>query len=114
VKSLLLALIIVANHCSDRTVLLEGVWVNKEDTLSFVKFEKDRFYQLYKGKIIFSGKYIRQTTSCDSTYYKGNKAKLDFINVIDSDCYEITGLSDSILAYRHTGSGRLLVFSKKK
>ena len=62
--------------------------------------------RIYNADTILTGKYIRSSVSCDSNYLAEIKKKnLDFLQFDSGTCYEITGLSDSILAYRHTASG---------
>jgi hypothetical protein len=92
---------------------IQGEWINKEDSHSIVKFDKNTFYQIYNTDTVHSAKYFRSSVSCDSNYLKNNDHKnLDFIRIEDGTCFEITGLTDSTLAYRHTVSGRMQVFYK--
>lgn len=50
--------------------------------------------------------------SCDLNY--SDDKNLDFISLEDGTCYEITGLSDTLLAFRHTASGSLQIFYKSE
>lgn len=92
-----------------------GVWVNNEDKDSFVKFDKHLFYQIYKNDTITKVEYKLDTTTCDIKYLSENKQG-EFIKLFDGvgTCFEITNLNDSILAYRHTITGKLHVFKKLK
>jgi len=90
---------------------IQGAWIDNEDKNSVVKFDRKKYYQIYKFDTVFSGKYFRSSTSCDSNYLNYNSIKnLDFICVDDGTCFEITGLTDSTLAYRHTISGKVHLF----
>ena len=105
--------LIFAQKCSNKSNLIQGEWIDKDDEKSIIKFEKEKFYMFYDSDTIQFKKYTVNTTSCDSNYYSNmNAKKLNFISVEDGTCYEITSLSDSILAYRHTVSGKLHVFYK--
>ena len=103
----------IQNCIAQQKGSIYGTWINKADRNSIVKIDKSDFCMIYKSDTVFLGKYDRTSTSCDSNYLKDNFDKsLDFINVRDGECYEITGLTDSTLAYRHTTSGTLHVFYK--
>ena len=91
------------------------MWVNREDKHSIVKFDKTMYFQIYNADTVYSGKYFRSSSSCDTSYLDNNKEKnLDFISIADGTCFEITGLTESTLAYRHTVSGRMHEFYKSQ
>lgn len=60
--------------------------------------------------MFFNG-YSRATTLCDTDYLSDSthEENPDFIRLDDGTCYEIMGVSDTILTYRHTISGTLYV-----
>ena len=100
------------HQCSTNSLSIQGKWVNKDDNSYVVKITKDKFYEIYnKDTSVY--KYYRNSKSCDTSYLnENNNPNLDFISLVDGRCFEITGLTDSTLAYRHTASGRLQVFYK--
>jgi hypothetical protein len=113
--AVIVMIVLMQNCIAQKKGSIYGTWINKEDKNSIVKIDKSNFCMIYKSDTVFLGKYDRTSTSCDSNYLKGNFDKnLDFINVSDGECYEITGLTDSTLAYRHTTSGTLHVFYKAR
>lgn len=96
-----------------QSLSIQGNWINKNDNLSVLNIGKNSFCQIYNRDTVSCEKYFRSSVSCDSNYLKyKNEKNLDFIRLEDGICYEITGLTDSTLAYRHTGSGKIHVFSK--
>ena len=100
------------NECSTNNLSIRGNWVNNDDNNYVVKITKDRFYEIYNNDTSFY-KYSRSSESCDKSYLnEDNNPNLDFISLDDGRCFEITGLTDSTLAYRHTASGRMQVFYK--
>ena len=112
----LISFILIASsvfQCSDLNKSIQGKWISEEDTLSTITFNKDSFFEIYNADTIFAGKYIRSSISCDSNYLADiGEKNLDFLQFDSGTCYEITGLSDSILAYRHTSSGKMHVLYK--
>ena len=100
------------HQCSTNNLSIQGKWVNSDDNNYVVKITKDRFYEIYNNDTSFY-KYSRSSKSCDTSYLnETNNPNLDFISLDDGRCFEITGLTDSTLAYRHTVSGRMQVFNK--
>jgi hypothetical protein len=92
-----------------------GSGVSKTDKRSRIIFDHTRFYSLYNKDTLEAGIFKRLDHSCDSKYMDIN-LKGDFILLKpgnDERCYEITGLTNSTLAYRHTVSGSLHVFNRK-
>ena len=99
-------------HYSTKKLSIQGKWVNNDDNNYVVKITKDNFYEIYSHNTSFY-KYSRSSKSCDKSYLKeDNNPDLDFIRLNDGRCFEITGLTDSTLAYRHTVSGKMQVFHK--
>lgn len=104
---LLLALAIMAK-CSKNSSL-HGTWISDEYEHYIVKFTSDKLYEIHdKDTSVYN--YLRGSKSCDESYSK--EPNLDFLSLEDGRCFEITGLTDTSLAYRHTVSGRLQVFHK--
>lgn len=101
------------HKCSTNNLSIQGTWTSMEDKHYVVKFTKDKFYEVYNSDTNIY-KYSRSSKSCDENYLKETNVNLDFFNLEDGRCFEITGLTDSTLAYRHTVSGRLQVFHKMK
>lgn len=100
------------HQCSTNNLSIQRKWVNSDDNNYVVKITKDRFYEIYNNDTSFY-KYSRSSKSCDTSYLNENSnSNLDFISLDDGRCFEITGLTDSTLAYRHTASGRMQVFIK--
>jgi hypothetical protein len=98
------------HQCSNQ-LSIQGKWVSSSDNNYVVKITKDKFYEIYKNDTSFY-KYSRSSKSCDTSYLNETNPNLDFISLDDGRCFEITGLTDSTLAYRHTASGRMQVFNK--
>jgi hypothetical protein len=114
-KMFFLAWSLSAYYFVQKEPSLNGVWVSVDDKNARIIFKEQRFYSLYGKDTLDAGSFKRSVHSCDSKYMN-NTQKADFILLIsklDESCFEITGLSDSTLAYRHTGSGRLHVFHRK-
>lgn len=112
--AVVLALISIHQYSEQRKSII-GTWIDEADEHSIVKIDKNTFYQIYDTATIFSGKYFRSSKSCDSNYLDNKMEKnLDFISIDDGTCFEITGLTDSTLAYRHTASGKMHVFYKSR
>lgn len=110
---ILIFVLILTQKCGDKSQLLQGKWVDTEDENSSIRFEHGNFYMFYNSDTIQTKKYEMTNVSCDTNYYNNkNIEELNFLRVEDGTCYEITGFSDSILAYRHTVSGKLHVFRK--
>jgi hypothetical protein len=94
---------------------IEGKWIDKEDPLSIMVFTDTKCIEIYNNKTLSSSGYHKSTHSCDSAYYPEKAAKkLDFISLEDGRCFEITGLSNTALAYRYTKNGKLHVFYRSK
>lgn len=94
-----------------------GKWKEILDENSIMIFEELNYWTLYNKDTIFTGTYSRSSNTCDSIYFSkanSNNNILDFIRLSDGTCYEITGINDTILAYRYTSSGRIHVFKKAK
>lgn len=100
------------NQCST-DYSIQGYWINRDDRNYMIEITRDQFFEIYKNDTVLHS-YSRSCNSCDTTYMKRNSMKLDFIKLNDGRCFEITGLTDSLLVYRHTISGRLLFFIKQK
>ena len=100
------------HQCSTNNLSIQGKWVNNNDNNYVVKITKDSFYEIYNIDTSFY-KYFRSSKSCDTNYLnKNSNLNLHFISLDDDRCFEITGLTDSTLAYRHTASGKIQVFIK--
>jgi hypothetical protein len=111
-KILIILIVFVSIHkCSGNNLLTKGTWTSEEDELYVVKFTKDKFYEIYNGDTSVY-KYSRSSKSSDENYLKKANVNLDFFSLEDGRCFEITGLTDSTLAYRHTVSGRMQIFHK--
>jgi len=109
----ILVFILISQH-PGQTKPIEGAWIDEADYLSSITFDKNVVYEMSGMDTIYSGKYFTGFHSCDSNYLKDNNNKyLKFLSFDDGRCFEITGLSDSVLAFLHTTSGRLHVFHKK-
>ncbi|MBK7374650.1 MAG: hypothetical protein IPJ02_03520 [Chitinophagaceae bacterium] len=94
---------------------LNGVWVSVDDKKATIIFKGQKYYSLYDTDTVRTGSFKRSVRSCDAKYMNSTQ-KADFILLIsklDETCFEITGLSNSTLAYRHTNSGKLHVFQRK-
>jgi hypothetical protein len=94
---------------------IDGIWISKEDKMSKIIFSKNNYYSIYGTDTISKGTFKRSVYTCDSSYIDPN-IKADFI-LLKGDheaCYEITSILDSMLAYRHTSSGRLHAFIKEQ
>lgn len=91
---------------SSQAPSLEGKWISRDDKNWTLTISKTTFCENYQGEESCES-YVRSGTSCDTTYTK--LQELDFIALSDGRCFEITGLTKSTLAYRHTVSGRLHV-----
>jgi hypothetical protein len=113
----ILAILIVLgliHKCSNtNNMSIQGEWASVEDEHYIVKFTADKFYEIYNKDTSFYN-YSRSSKSCDENYLKKEDKSLDFIKVNDGRCFEITGLSDTILAYRYTISGKIQIFHKTK
>jgi len=98
-----------------QTSSIEGEWISKNDNRSILNISRNAFCQIYNGDTLHCQKYVRSSASCDTSYLDSkNDKNLDFIRLEDGTCFEITGLTDSTLAYRHTQSGRMQVFSRSR
>lgn len=101
----------IQNRSPQHLKSIQGTWIDSEDKYSIMKIDRKNYYRIYKHDTTFFGKYWRSSVSCDSNYLNDKTEKnLDFIRLEDGTCYEITGLSDSTLAYRHTTSGKVYLF----
>lgn len=98
--------------CQNRE--LTGTWVNEVDSLAKMIFFKNKFWSVYDQDTLSQGTFKWMNYSCDTTFLE-KKVKADFILLKDEyeTCYEISGITDSILAYRFTKSGKLHVFKKR-
>ena len=95
---------------------INGTWVSKEDKKSIITFSENIFFDIYNNDTLDIGTFERSIYTCDSSYIDPT-VKADFILLKEGDdqtCYEITGISDSVLSYRYTTTGRLHVFTKEK
>jgi hypothetical protein len=92
---------------------LKGRWISQGDSQSTLIITDRKFIKLYGSDTTYAGSYSRSSASCDSNYYKGPE-KLDFLKLDDGTCFEITGVTQKILAYRYTPNGRLHVFRRLK
>jgi hypothetical protein len=90
---------------------LEGKWIDEADYRNKVVFTKSTMYEIFDNDTNFFSKYIKLNTSCDSAYLNTSE-KASFFKLDNGDCFEITGLSDSILAYRHSKTGKLHILHK--
>lgn len=104
---------ILVQKCSTNNLSIHGTWTSVKDEHYVIKFTGNKFYEIYKNDIS-SYSYSRSSRSCDEKYLKKTDPSLDFISIDDGRCFEITGITDSTLAYRQTVSGRLNVFYKQK
>jgi hypothetical protein len=106
---IILAILVILSvqQCSSQS-RLQGTWRHKEDSLSVLRFDKDMYFEIYDNETLDSGKFYRSSASCDTSYMKDTQGKnFEFLRMSDGSCYEITGISDTVLALRHTTSGRL-------
>jgi hypothetical protein len=107
--------LVFTQKCSNEYSLIKGQWIDNDDEKSSIKFDDKNFYMFYNSDTIENKKYTVTNTSCDTNYYSNkNPKKLSFINVDGGECYEITNLSDSALAYRHSASGKLHAFHRNR
>ena len=107
----MLIAVALINECNTNNLSIQGTWINGEDEHYIVKFTKDKFYEIYNSDTSVY-KYSRSSKSCDENYLKEINPSLDFFSVDDGRCFEITGITDSTLAYRHTVSGKMQIFHK--
>lgn len=107
------ALILNIHSCHQESI--DGIWISKEDKMSKIIFSKNNYCSIYDTDTISKGTFERSAYTCDSSYIDPT-IRADFILLRGEheDCYEITGLTDSTLAYRHTASGRIHVFYKSR
>ncbi len=99
---------------SEQIKSIDGTWIAEADHHSSITFDKNMVYEMSDTDTTYSGKYFRSFHSCDSSYLRDNNDKnFEFLSIDDGRCFEITGLTDSILAFRHTVSGRMHIFYKK-
>lgn len=105
---------ILINQQPEQIKSIEGTWTDETDDHSSITFGKNMVCEMSDADTTYSGKYFRSSTSCDNNYLKNNNEKnLEFISFDDGRCFEITGLTDSTLAFRHTASGSMHIFYKK-
>ncbi len=93
---------------------IQGVWISTSDTNSVLIFEGKRVIKTYQKEVVFECAYQLMENSCDTSYLDAY-IKASFINLTCADdnlCFEITGLSDVLLAYRETSTGKLHSFKK--
>ena len=113
--NMLIIFCFVQNCSAQQTKSIQGVWIDSEDKNIIVKIDRTKYYRIYKRDTVFSGKYFRSSNSCDSSYLNDSSIKnVDFLRIEDGTCYEITGISDSTLAYIHTASGKVYLFYRRK
>lgn len=113
---LILAIVVSTRSCHQKSIeSIDGVWISKEDSMSKIVFNKIYYLSIYGVDTISKGTFERRIYSCD-TRYMAASVKADFIWLKGDGgtCYEITGITDSSLAYRYTTSGRLHVFFREK
>jgi hypothetical protein len=112
-KFFFFTLVLIANIHSCDQKSIDGIWINKDDKMSKIIFNKNNYYSIYGTDTISRGTFERRTYTCDSSYLNPT-VKADFIWLRGEHeaCYEITGLTDSTLAYRYTVSGKMKVFYK--
>jgi hypothetical protein len=107
-------LIVVSSmhNCATNNLSIQGNWISRDDNNYNLKITRDKFYEIYNYDTSLY-KYTRSSKSCDTTYLNENSnPNLDFISLDDGRCFEITGITDSTLVYRHTASGRMQLFYK--
>ena len=108
-----LFLIVSTYSCHQESI--DGTWISKDDVMSKIIFTKNSYYSIYGTDTISRGTFERRSYTCDSSYIDPIvKADFLWLRGEHETCYEITGLTDSTLAYRHTTSGKLQVFHKTK
>jgi hypothetical protein len=92
---------------------LLGTWVHEKDSKAGIIITDTMYYRVYDGKKIDSTHYQRDTITCDTNFAKANY-KGDFLWLVENDmCFEILGLSDSILSVQYS-TGRLHLYRKVK
>jgi len=93
--------------------LIQGSWVSEQDRNWKLFFENNRLLSIYqKDTTVYH--FSIESKSCDIDY---TTLELTFLKTISKEekeifCYEITGLSDTFLAYRYTVNGHLITFVK--
>lgn len=112
-KIFLISILTVVQNCSNDSISIYGKWVNIDDKQSVVLFDKNLLYRINGLDTISISNYIRSSNSCDLKYLNSNDPTLDFIKLEDGTCFEITGLSDSTLTYRHTVSGKIHMYCRE-
>ena len=112
--TIVLVVTFILGHCHNNTVSLEGTWKSEADSSYLINFNGEILMEIYKEDTNYT-KYNRMKESCSNKYLDdNNEPNLDFISLDDGRCFEIVGISDSILSCRYTKSGKLLVFYKIK
>jgi hypothetical protein len=103
--------LILSQTCAVKELSITGTWVNENEKQYLIRFTDSKFYEIYdRDTSVY--KYKRIDKSCDVQYMKEAIKNVDFISLSDGRCFEITGLTDSTLTYRHTVSGKINTFHK--
>lgn len=99
--------------CSGHEQEVSGKWRSSQDEKNVISFNKNTYYNIYNNDTLDLYKYKVQDKSCDLSYMNEDLPGT-FILLQDEDesCYEVTSLSDSVLAFRHTATGYLHEFEK--
>lgn len=111
--SVILIVFGLIQECCSSNLSIQGTWTIEEDEHYVVKITQDDFFEIY-DKDTSVCKYSSRSKTCDEKYLKETNSSLDFISVEDGRCFEITGITDSTLAYRYTASGRMQISYKSR
>lgn len=93
-----------------------GKWISEKDSLYTIITTPTELYEYYNDSLQESYIYKINNYSCDEDYYPTNKSDLTFLQKEDKtgniECYELYSNTKEIISYRHTTSGKIIVFHR--
>ena len=114
--------IICSAQAHDEKTNIVGSWVSEDDQAWVIIFKSDnRYYQLYDGEVVESGKYnITYGIPPDDPYCRpdvkprGSESTLKMVSSDnDSIYYEINGVTSKNLSLTWTGNANVFVFDRR-
>ena len=93
---------------------IQGSWVSEEDNNWKLAFSGNKVLDTYGMEESEECIFSISKESCDTTYSSLELTYMKYLCEDDMWCFEIYGITDTVLSYRETSTGRLNVFKKIK
>ena len=105
---------IMISQNGDDLSKIQGSWVSEEDSNWKLIFSGDKVISTYGIEELRKCTFSISKKSCDTTYSSLELTYMKHLCEDDMWCFEIYGITDTVLSYRETSTGRLNVFKKIK